>query len=170
VQGSCKIICAKVSGLALSFSETNVGSGKIRVEIDGPPKEHLRESVILSGGLTQMPQSALIGGPGVEVPGWFPHRALLLGLGDGWGNRGRHRLGDLILQHKNVGEVAVVVFCPGMLAGVGLDELRGNANAVISSAQAAFEHITHAELARDLPHIDRAALVGEARIASYDEQ
>jgi hypothetical protein len=38
------------------------------------------------------------------------------------------------------------------------------------SAQAAFEHIAHAELAPDLLHIDVPALVGEAGIASDDKQ
>ena len=37
-------------------------------------------------------------------------------------------------------------------------------------AHAAFEHVAHAELAADLPDVDRAALVGEGRIARDDEQ
>ena len=37
-------------------------------------------------------------------------------------------------------------------------------------AHAAFEHVAHAELAADLLHVNRPALVGEARIARDDEQ
>ena len=36
-------------------------------------------------------------------------------------------------------------------------------------AHAAFEDIAHAKLAADLPHVDRPALVGEARIAGDHE-
>ena len=43
-----------------------------------------------------------------------------------------------------------------MLAGLGLDQLRGDADSVPGFAQAAFEHIAHAELMPDLFHIDRA--------------
>jgi hypothetical protein len=37
-------------------------------------------------------------------------------------------------------------------------------------AQAAFEHVAHAQLAAHLLHVDRAALVGEARVARDHEQ
>ena len=57
-----------------------------------------------------------------------------------------------------------------MRAGLGVDELRGDAHAVARLAHAAFEHIADAELASDLPHVDRLALVGEARIARDHEQ
>ena len=38
------------------------------------------------------------------------------------------------------------------------------------AAHAAFEHVAHAELARDLLHVDRAVLVDECRVARDDEQ
>ena len=53
---------------------------------------------------------------------------------------------------------------------VGVDQLAGDAHAVAGLAHAAFEHIAHAEFAADLLHIDRLALVGEARIAGDDEE
>ena len=96
--------------------------------------------------------------------------ALLLGVGNGRGDRDRHRLGDLVLHRENVGEIAVVALGPDMIAGLGLDQLRGDPDAVAGFAHAAFEHIAHAQFAPDLLHIDRAALVGEARIAGDDEQ
>ena len=52
-----------------------------------------------------------------------------------------------------------------MRAGLGLDQLRGDAHAIGGLAHAALQHIAHAELATDLLYIDGAALVGEARIA-----
>src|SRR5438552_7186611 len=57
-----------------------------------------------------------------------------------------------------------------MRAGFGIDQLRGDAHPVAALAHAAFEHIAHAEFAADLLHIDRLALVGEARIAGDDEE
>ena len=57
-----------------------------------------------------------------------------------------------------------------MAAGRCIDELSGNAHAVRRLADAAFQHVAHAQFAADLLHIDRPALVGEARIARDDEQ
>ena len=57
-----------------------------------------------------------------------------------------------------------------MCSGCGVDELPGDAHAVRRLAHAAFEHIAHAELAADLLHVDRPALVGEGRIARDDEK
>jgi hypothetical protein len=100
----------------------------------------------------------------------LPQSALLLGGGNGWGDRDRHRLCDLVLHSENVGEIAVIALGPNVLAGFGLDELRSNADAVAGFAQAALEHIPHRQLAPDLLHIDHAAFIREGRIASDDEE
>jgi hypothetical protein len=52
----------------------------------------------------------------------------------------------------------------------GIDQLRGNANAVPDQPHAALQHVAHAELAPDLTDIDSLALVLEAGVASDDEQ
>ena len=57
-----------------------------------------------------------------------------------------------------------------MRAGLCLDQVAGDAHPVAALAHAAFEHIADAEFAADLLHIDRLALVGEARIAGDDEE
>ena len=49
---------------------------------------------------------------------------------------------DLILQREEVGEIAVIAFGPDVLAGLGLDELRSDADAIAGFAQAAFEDVT----------------------------
>src|SRR4029077_6836288 len=46
-----------------------------------------------------------------------------------------------------------------------VDELAGNADAVARLAHTTFQHVAHAEVATDLLHIDRLALVGEGRVA-----
>src|SRR5262249_8937279 len=80
------------------------------------------------------------------------------------------RLGNLVLYRENVSEVAVVALGPDMLDALGLDQLRSNPDAIARLAQTAFEHIAHTQFASDLLHVYGAALVGEAGIASDDEQ
>jgi hypothetical protein len=140
------------------------------VQIDGPLKETLCEGVILGAGFTEMPQTSLIGGPDIEAGRRLSQSAVLLGVGNRWGNSDRHSLSDLVLQRKDVGEIAVVALGPDVLASLGLDQLRSDADAIAGLAYAAFEHIAHTELAPNLLHIDRAALVSEAGVARDDEQ
>ncbi len=78
--------------------------------------------------------------------------------------------GDLILQFEDVVECAFETFRPKMRPGRGVDQLPGDTHAVRRLAHAAFQHVTHAEFAADLLHVDGAALVGEARVAGDDEQ
>jgi len=52
----------------------------------------------------------------------------------------------------------------------GLDQLAGDADAAGGAADAAFEHIAHAELAADLADIGGFPFVGKARIARDDKQ
>ena len=75
-----------------------------------------------------------------------------------------------ILEIEQVFDLALEAIRPDMRHRRGIDELRGDANARAHPANAAFEHIAHAELAADLLHVDRAALVGEGRVARDDEQ
>ena len=67
-------------------------------------------------------------------------------------------------------QLAVVSLGPDVLAGLGVDELAGDADPLAGRPDAALEHVAHAELARDLPHVDRLALVDEARVAGDDEE
>ena len=77
---------------------------------------------------------------------------------------------DLVLQGKDVGQVAVVAVGPDVIAGRGVDQLGGDAHAIAALAHAALQHVTHAEFARDALYVDRLALVGERRIARDDEE
>src|SRR6516165_5569998 len=116
-----------------------------------------------------MPQAALISGPGVETPRRFAQGALLLGFGDRRGNRDGYRFGNLVLYREDVGEVAVVALGPDVFSTLGVDELRGDPNAIAGFTQAAFEDIADAKLVPDLLHINRAAFVGEGRVAGDHE-
>ena len=85
-------------------------------------------------------------------------------------DRADDALGDPILKLEDVVERAFIALGPEMAAGRCIDELSGNAHAVRRFADAAFQHIAHAQVAADLLHIDGPALVGEARIARDHEQ
>ena len=78
-------------------------------------------------------------------------------------------MGYLVLNGKDVGELAVVAAGPDMSATLRFDELGGDADAVARAANAAFEDIADAEFAANSAHIDRLPLVGEARVAGDDE-
>jgi hypothetical protein len=54
---------------------------------------------------------------------------------------------------------------PEMTAGAGVDELRVDAHDAAYPAHAALEHVPHAELAADLPRIDRFALERERSVS-----
>src|SRR6266851_748401 len=57
-----------------------------------------------------------------------------------------------------------------MRAGDRVDQLAGDAHALASLAHRPFQYVPDAQLAPDLLHVDRLALVGETRISSDDEQ
>src|ERR1700730_5366090 len=138
--------CVQASRLPLSHSEASISSRKSRVEICGLLKELLREQVIVASEFAQMPQTALIGGPGVQGSRRLAQGAVLLGIGNGRGNRDRHRLGDLVLQCEDVSEIAIVALGPDMRPGLGLDQLRGKPDPVAGFAQDAFQHLAHADV------------------------
>src|SRR6516165_11466567 len=77
---------------------------------------------------------------------------------------------DIVLKLQDVLHIAVEAVGPEMRPVRGVDQLRGDAHATACLAHGAFEHIAHAEFAPDLLHIDGAAFVGEARVASDDEE
>ena len=57
-----------------------------------------------------------------------------------------------------------------MPAGFRIDELRGNTHPPPGLPDRSFEHISHAELAAGLLHIDDPTLIGEAQIARDNHQ
>src|SRR5207249_10548166 len=66
--------------------------------------------------------------------------------------------------------VTGVQTCALPISITGIYQLGGDPQPVAGLADRAFEHVADTELAPDLLHIDRLALIGEARIARDDEQ
>src|SRR6202012_5688566 len=93
-------------------------------------------------------------------------------LGELYGrlDRGDHAFGDAVLQVEDVAEPAIEAVGPQMPAGVRIDQLSGDAQALAAAADAAFEHIGDAKLAPDLADIYGPVLVEEGGVAGDDEQ
>src|SRR4051812_22908027 len=75
-----------------------------------------------------------------------------------------------ILKIKDVVERPLIALGPQMAAACCIHELPGNAYAVGRFTHATFEDVAHAQLAAYLLHVDRSALVREARIARDHEE
>ena len=117
-----------------------------------------------------MPQTTLIGTPGIKACRRLAHGPLLLGVSDGRRDGDGHGLSDFVLHGENVGKVTVVALGPDMIAGFGLDKLCGHPDAVAGFTETAFEHVADAEFTPDLFHIDRTALEGKGRIPGDHEK
>ena len=57
-----------------------------------------------------------------------------------------------------------------MRAGLGLNQLCGDPHPIAALSDAAFEDVAHTQFASHSLHVDSLTLVGEARVASDDEQ
>ena len=115
----------------------------------------------------QSPQIKIVGVQAVRA---LALRTLDLRLPQAWLDGADDAQRDLVLDFENVAERPVISLGPDVGAVRGLDELAGDANAVPGLAQAAFEHVAHAEFPADLLHVDGASLVGKAGIAGDHEQ
>ena len=78
--------------------------------------------------------------------------------------RGDDRIRDLILDGKDVGEVAVESFGPDMASGGAVNELSVDSYPVADFADAALEDMGNTQLPRDIADIHRSALKGEGRV------
>ena len=76
----------------------------------------------------------------------------------------------MYVKLENVLQRAVEPVGPQMRAVCRIDQLSCDAHPVSAFSHRAFEDIADPQLAADLLHVDRAALVGEGRIAGDDEK
>ena len=83
---------------------------------------------------------------------------------------GDHRVRDVRLNREDVVERAVVDFRPQVRIACRIDQLRGDADALPGTADAAFEHRRDVELLRDRRYVDVLALEEERRSARCDAQ
>ena len=87
---------------------------------------------------------------GFSIAAFLVRRKLGLQLiGDGFG--------DLALDGKDIGQIAIVGLRPQMRIGPRVDQLRVHPHLVGRALHAAFEYMRHAELLADLAQIARSA-------------
>ena len=72
---------------------------------------------------------------------------------------------DLVLHVEKIGDGLVEALGPEMVAGLGIDKLDIDAQAIAAALNRAFEDVADVQLATDLLHIDMLALVGEGGVA-----
>ena len=85
-------------------------------------------------------------------------------------DRSDDAFGDAILQLEHVTDPAVKAVRPYLCPRRRIDELRRKSKLIARSPDASFKHITHTELAPDLPHINRLAFVGKRGVSRDDKQ
>jgi hypothetical protein len=83
--------------------------------------------------------------------------------------RDRNSTCDFVLQGEKIAHVAVEPLRPQMRVGLGINELRVDADLFIRPLNASFEYISHAQLAANLLCVDRFVPVGERGIARDHE-
>jgi hypothetical protein len=72
---------------------------------------------------------------------------------------------DLVLDEEDVGYLAIEPIGPNMGAGLGVYELRRDAEVVFGALDTAFEYVAHPELATELGDVHGLTLVLEGGVA-----
>src|SRR4029450_1839778 len=117
-----------------------------------------------------MEHAALVSAPSVQVISLldarsFPLRPAQFGL-----DTPDNRLGNFILNGKDIRGRPVVASRPNIAAVIGVDELRGAPHAAAGAANASHKDITNTELSSDFFRADCTALVCESRTTGDHEK
>jgi len=147
-----------------------VRAGIGRLGRDSAAEQRLRLLILLALDLADEAERAHDEPPRIDAVGRLARGAVALFGIKVRLDRGDDALGNVVLHREDVMQVAIVFLGPDMLAGFRVDELSGDADLLARRAHAAFEHVAHTEIARDLAHIDRLAFVDEGGIAGDHEQ
>jgi len=96
-----------------------------------------------------------------QALGAAPMHLLALGIVDVRGDRRDDAACQFLLHLEDVFQDSVVLLGPQVVAAQRIDQLAGDANALARLADAAFQHVTHAEFLTHAPNVGRLALVRE---------
>ena len=77
---------------------------------------------------------------------------------------------NFVLHIEEIAERLVEPFGPEVIACSGIDQLHVDAHAIAGAPNAAFEDITHIQIAADLGQIDGLPLIGERGVAPNHER
>src|SRR5262245_18933826 len=160
----------ELPALQMRPAQARVGGGVVGIQIERP---HEQPSC-LGIGLARRALALLVAAEHeivrFEDTRWRPADTALLGLGDLDRQRSDDVLGDLVLQREDVSHFAVVALGPDVIAGCRIHELGRDPHAIGGALDAAFEHVTHAQLAADVADLHGLALVREDRVAGDHEE
>ena len=112
----------------------------------------------------------MIGFPGIQIFWRLVDGEFAFGRAQFRFQRPSNGLRHLILEIKHILHFPIVPFRPNMVAGAGINQLRGDAHPVPRFAHTAFQHIAYPKVACDLFNVDRLSLVGEGASASDDHE
>jgi hypothetical protein len=73
-------------------------------------------------------------------------------------------IGDIILPREDIGNRAIVPVGPDVNALGRIDQLGGDSDVATRLPHAALEHVTCAQIGRQLPDVDRFAFEGKAGV------
>ena len=130
--------------------------GVARVELDRALEQALRPRVVLAVAAVVQHlagEDALVGG---HVVGRLRAARSRAAASTRPGRVATIARRDLVLDREDVLEVAVVALGPEVAVGLGVDQLHRDAHPLADLAHAALDDVLHAELARELLHVDRA--------------
>ena len=130
----------------------------------------MRDHVVLSRQSPVVRQSAHHQIPGIHAIGRLALGAEIFRSVKLRFDRANDSLRDLVLNREDVGNIAIVTFCPNMAASCYIVELRGDAHALSFFSHAALDDITDTEFFADLLQMDGFALVRERRVARDDKE
>src|SRR5262249_1530706 len=107
---------------------------------------------------------------GVQVLRSLAPRGFELGLAQVRRKAPEDARGDALLQVEQFREIAVVAVDPDQRAAFDVGQLSGDAQPHVGAANAAAQHVAHAQLLADLLQVDRLVAIGQRRRARDDEQ
>ena len=86
------------------------------------------------------------------------------------GQNGGNGADNLILDREDISQFAVVPLGPAVSASYGVNQLRGDANAITGTPDASFEDVTNTQFSPNLPDVNRFPLLLVRRIAGDHHQ
>ena len=147
-----------------------MSSSKLGIKADGLFEQRFRAYYGLQGKTMNMPYAALIALPRTQAFGRPATGDDLFGVVDFGNDGGRYGCCDLILDSKDITQLAVVALGPEMIALLRIDELDSNANLVTKATNAPFDNGSHSQLRPDLRDRETALLDDLRRGATDDPQ
>ena len=156
--------------LALHRREQRVGHAVPGIEFDGlleQPRRLGRARRIVPGERVAL-QHALVG---IEARRRLAARALDVRDLHAADERAHDRLHDLVLHVEDLGLRPVEPLAPDVAAGLGVDQLHADADAIADAAHRALDDEAHVQFARDLRGVDGGPAIPErGRARSHGQQ